>query len=435
MVTNGDIIQKQYSGESFIVLQTGVHINGRSLMRNYLLKVVIATTVLQFAGHAANSQKKKQESLLGKTDIHALIEAAPLVPSSVTDAVTRAYGADIINGSPTRLTDFYRPFYDKVESAEKQFQLVYGNKMQQFYVQQGEKGVRKNLTAEVNRNPVMSRMGGVEKVSKMDENEAERAAREAAADYMKSPGGSGGNQIPGMNAMMQKYMNDKEYAARFDKMSDKEKEAEMKKFMDAEMKGGSTAVMPANHNQFEKEMAGKNKIMTAMQIDQAIAEMQQQLNQLLSVFENNVKALKTSSGNHEEIEEAHRKAFKKIPLVVMGEGHVEDPAKVQELMLKTVAKHRARNDYELSQIRLWYNDLKAKYKLVVNDYNDLLMKYSKGINSSMKDVYNGSNTELTLAGFEMGLIGAAGTLGKKSENATEETARMERTQYLRSLAR
>ena len=40
-----------------------------------------------------------------------------------------------------------------------------------------------------------------------------------------------GNNNPAMNALMQKVMTDKDYAKRFNKMSDAEKEAEVKKFM------------------------------------------------------------------------------------------------------------------------------------------------------------------------------------------------------------
>lgn len=116
----------------------------------------------------------------------------------------------------------------------------------------------------------------------------------------------------------------------------------------------------------------------------------------------------------------------------MGEGHVKEPAKVKELTLKTVAKHRARNEYELAQVRLWFNDLKAKYKLVVDDYNTFLARYSKNINGNMKDLYNGINTELATVNFELDLIGAAGSLARISQNATQKTALMEREQHMQT---
>jgi hypothetical protein len=286
-------------------------------------------------------------------------------------------------------------------------------------------------TAEIDKNPIVSRMGGAEKISKMSEKEAEAAAMQAAAEMMNS----NGNQMPGMNAMMQKYMNDKEWAARFDKMSDKEKEAEMKKFMEAEKKGSSTAAVPTDHNRVEKEQGEANKIKTAMEINNAISKMWQQLSQYQTAVENNIIALKAGTGNHKEIDEAHAKAFKKLPQIVMGEaGLVYDPAKVKELVLSTAAKHRARCEYELSQIRIWFNDLKAKSKLVVNDYNDFLAEYSKSINGNMKDMYNGTHTEIPIVNFELNLIAAATNLGKLSENATKDAATVEYEQRQKTSA-
>lgn len=380
------------------------------------LKVVTAATLL-LAGHTAIGQQKKEGSLLGKTNLHALIEAVPAVPAGTSEAVTRTFGTDVNTLNSDKLTEYYKPFNDKIENAEKQLNQFYGNKIQQFNEQQGDEGMRKMAIAEVDKNPIVSRMGGADKISKMSEKEAEAAAMQAAAEMMNS------NQMPGMNAMMQKYMNDKEWAAKFDKMSDKEKEAEMKKFMEAEKKGSSTEVVPVDHNRVEKEQAEANKVKIAMEINDAIAKMWQQLTQNQTAVENNIIALKRSAGNHTEIDEAHAKAFKKLPQIVMGEaGLVYDPAKVKELVLSTAAKHRARSEYELSQIRVWFNDLKAKSKLVVNDYNDFLTKYAKSINGNMKDMYNGTHTEIPVVNFELNLIAAATNLGKLSENATKDAA-------------
>lgn len=391
-------------------------------MYSYLLKVVTAASLLQLTSHIVIGQQKKEGSFLGKTNIHALIEAAPPVPSNASEALTRSFGADVNTVSGAKLTEYYKPFYDKIESAQKQINLFYGNKIQQFNEQQGDEGMRKMATAEVDRNPIVSRMGGADKISKMSEKEAEAAAMQAAAEMMNS----NASQMPGMNAMMQKYMNDKEYAAKFDKMSDKQKEAEMKKFMEAEKKGSSTAAVPTDYNQFEKEQGEANKVKIAMEINDAITKMWQQLSQIQTAVENNIITLKASAGNHKEIDDAHQKAFKKLPKIVMGEaGLTYDPAKVKELMLSTAAKHRARSEYELSQMRILVNDLKAKSKLVVNDYNDFLAKYSKSINGNMKDMYNGTHTEIPVVNFEMTLIDAAAKLGKLSENATKDAAMVE----------
>jgi hypothetical protein len=399
-------------------------------MHTYL-KVLTAATLLQLAGHIAIGQQKKEGSLLGKTNIHALIEAAPPVPATTPEAVSRTFGAELNSFNTTKLTEFYKPFYDKTESAQKQLHLFYGNKIQQFNEQQGEEGMRKMAITEVDKNPIVSRMGGVDKISKMSEKEAEAAARQAAADMMNS----NGNQMPGMNAMMQKYMNDKEFAARFDKMTDKQKEAEMKKFMEAEQKGSSTAFVPTDQKKAQKELAEADKITTAMEINDAIAKMWQQLNQYQTTVDNNITKLKISPGNHAEIEEAHQKALKKLPQVLMGEaGYTYEPVKLRELVLSTAAQHRARNEYELRQISIWFTDLKAKSKLVASDYIDFLAKYSKSINGDMKDMYNGTHTEIPVVNFELTLIEAAAKLGKLSENATKDAAIVEYEQRQKTSA-
>src|SRR5439155_25907489 len=63
--------------------------------------------------------------------------------------------------------------------------------------------------------------------------EAQQAAIQAAGDYQQSLAGAPGNAPSGggMQAMMQRMMNDPAYQERFEKMTKQEQEAEVRKYM------------------------------------------------------------------------------------------------------------------------------------------------------------------------------------------------------------
>jgi hypothetical protein len=127
----------------------------------------------------------------------------------------------------------FDPYIKRIESQQKQLadMIAKNSKLQQVYQKEGEEGLKKRAVAESDKSVMVQQMGGTEKLMNMSEAERKAAAYKMASDIKSNPGMLSGNNNPGMNAMMQKMMSDKEYAKRFNKMSDAEKEAEMKKSM------------------------------------------------------------------------------------------------------------------------------------------------------------------------------------------------------------
>jgi hypothetical protein len=354
--------------------------------------LIMALSAISISGLA----QKKKTSLIGKTDIHALLEAAPAVPMSVEAAVSRAFGKDIVNPDYQALDNYYRPLFEKIGAAQQQFE-AYREEVRSFQQEQGAEGLKKLALAN-----------------------------SASASGPVLP------DMPGMKGFMEKYMSDKAFAAQYDKMSEAQKEKVIKGFMEAEKPGSSTAAVPMDNSKFEKDQKDQNKIRVAMQIQEVLSELKLRMEKLTRDYENKVKALASGPGSYAEIQKAYDQEYAKIPLVVMGEGHVKEPGAMNALTAKDVAAKRARNAEELAKKAAWLTDLKAKYKLVVNDYNDLIQKYKGSINGSVKDLYNGTNTELGLADFEVSLMDLAGNLGRFSQAATEAAASMERDQYFRT---
>jgi hypothetical protein len=60
-------------------------------------------------------------------------------------------------------------------------------------------------------------MGGIDKMSEMSDEERERAAMQALGNYQQSLAGGPGQTSAGMQAVMQRVMNDPAYRERFEK--------------------------------------------------------------------------------------------------------------------------------------------------------------------------------------------------------------------------
>ncbi|MBO9632028.1 MAG: hypothetical protein J7578_02845 [Chitinophagaceae bacterium] len=291
-----------------------VHLTGTILCA--LLCIFTTSTIAQTSNNT---------SPLGKTDIHALLEAAPAVPATPQVAVTRAYGEDMVSPDPLRLQRYYEPLQEKILAAQKKFE-----------------------------------------------------------DYS------------------------------------------------LQVQARQQAMSPDAVQKILKQPANPNAVQHAQQIQLAMSEIFARMEQLTEEYREKVKGLATEPGCFDELEAAYKQAYAEIPLVVMGEGRDKDPKAVRELILKDVELKRKRNAAELEKKAAWFTDLKAKYKLVVNDFKDLLAKHKGNINSSVEGMLNGTNTEMGLIQFEMSLMDLAARLGKISEEATEIAARIDREQFFRT---
>ena len=83
-------------------------------MKPTLTKSVLA--LFAFAVVAAIVVAEEQSrNVLGKIDHQALLEAAPGIPATTTEASKRTYGTEInANADTAALDSFYAPFYKRV---------------------------------------------------------------------------------------------------------------------------------------------------------------------------------------------------------------------------------------------------------------------------------------------------------------------------------
>ena len=172
--------------------------------------------------------EEQSRSVVGKIDFAALLEAAPGMPTTPAEAGKRAYGPDIkAQEQPVALDSFYAPFYQRVAAARDVIKDAVANRGQ------NQEALMQRSIAQTEANPIVNRMGGIDKINDMSEEETKQAAAQAVGSYQQSLAGGPGNASSGggMQAMMQRMMSDPAYQERFEKMTQKEQEAELQKYM------------------------------------------------------------------------------------------------------------------------------------------------------------------------------------------------------------
>jgi hypothetical protein len=181
-------------------------------MKLTLTKSVLVLFALTALAAVVLAQQQSR-AVLGKIDHQALLEAAPGIPATPAEAGKRAYGAEIKADRPPLVLDtFYASFYKKVEAARDVIKDAVANR------QQNQEALTQRSIAQAEASPIVNRMGGVDKMSEMSEEEAKQAAAQAAGSYQQSLSGAPSNPSGGgMQAMMQRMMNDPAYQERFEK--------------------------------------------------------------------------------------------------------------------------------------------------------------------------------------------------------------------------
>jgi hypothetical protein len=278
--------------------------------------------------------------------------------------------------------------------------------------------MEKQAKAMSNSNPIVSGMGGVDKIQQMTPEQREAAARQSAANYQQSLVTGNGRNSPAMQAMMQKVMTDPAYRARFMQMSEAEKEAELRKNM-----GPVAPQSVEDHQKGQQELKAADEIRNSQAIQQDLQKMTQRIQSIETEFAKKDQAISDAPGNHAQIGRDIGAKIAKVPVVELGEyGHDKDPAQMQALYREQATRDRERAAAELTQRAALYEQKKSQYKEVVSAYQEWLKQNQGRINPSMNDLLKGTNTELAVAGFEQGLIGLAEDLAKYSKHATQDAA-------------
>jgi hypothetical protein len=386
-------------------------------MKPILTKAILALIAsAALAALVPAQQRPSSVSVLGKNDYQALLEAAPGIPATPADAAKRVYGPDIkIQEDPAVLDSFYAPFYKRVAAARDVIKEAVENRTQ------SQEALLAESRAQANASPIVSRMGGVDKISEMSDEEAKQAAAKAVGGYQQSLAGGPGNTSPGMQAMMERMMNDPAYQERFEKMTKQEQEAEMRKYM------GNAPAPPAGQTAAERRAQQATNDATAVLAKQKeLSAIIQHMGEIDAEFAKKDKAIMAAPGGHDQIAKEIGARVEKLPVVEMGEsGPQPDPVKLQALQREQATRDRTRAAWELQQRAALYAQRKARSKELAASYAAWLKQNLGPINNQTVKLLDDSNTELAVT-CEDELLGLSEGLAKYTQLATTDAAQYEK---------
>ena len=378
-------------------------------------------TLTALAAIAATEQSPR--AVLGKIDFQALYAAAPSVPATAPEAAKRAYGAVVEEHSDTAALDkFYAPFQMQVVAAR--------NKIQGALDSQSTRSEArgKRAMAHANANPLISRMGGVEKMGEMSEAEMQQSMSQAMGDTAQSMSGAppGVNVGGGMQAVMQQMMSDPALQARFEKMPRAEQEAYMQKMM-----GNAHAPPPPTGPTAAEQQAKKNtdESADALAWQKGLDAIMQRINGIAAIdteFDKKDKAIQSAPGSHKDIDAAFQAKFDKLPRPNCGEaGCFPDAAKAQVLAQERVTRNRARATSELSQRAALYLQRVAKYNEIAASYAAWFKQDPGPRRSTVAQQLDEGTVDGALRA-ESDLIGFSERLAKYTEAVTSDAAGYEK---------
>lgn len=381
----------------------------KMLKRNHRSALVILISL------ASGTASYTQHPLLGTTDIPAYLEAIPRLPDNLAEAVNRAYGDNPSEENLQRLDEFYRPYETRAEERIQEYQAFAQQKMLAQGVQNSEAAYLEQSLQDVNANPIIANMGGMEKISQMSEEEKQAAALKAVSQFTANPSGS---SSAGMTALYQRVVTDPEYAQKFQNMSEAQKEAELRKYM-AEDKSAAASPTPTN-----RPMQEADRIRNAQTVQLKLMELYQKLSEVTTNYGSQINAIEQNGRNHEAISEEVDTRYQAIPLVELGEyGRDHDPDQVKALLLEAATLHRDRAARELSAYSDCWHKLREDYKTIVQEYLAFITEHPQLIYGGLSpaDIMHGLNTENPLLEFEAAMIGLSIELCRQAKELIKKS--------------
>ena len=389
-------------------------------MKPTLMKSVLA--LFAFAVVAAIVVAEEQSrNVLGKIDHQALLEAVPGIPATTTDAGKRTYGTEIsANADAAALDSFYAPFYKRVAAARNVIKDAVAARPA------NQEALAQRSIAQANASPIVNRMGGTDKIAEMSEAEAQQAAIQATGAYQQSLAGQAGNtpSAGGMQAMMQRMMNDPAYQERFEKMTKQEQEAEMRKYL-----GNAQAPAPPTGETAAERQAKRatNETTAVVARQKELADIRQRMRGIDAVFAQKDQAIRATPGGYDQIGKEIAARVQKLPVVATGEaGDMADPVKLQALQREQATRERTRATWELQQRAALYGQRKAQYKEVAAAYTTWLKQNLGALSSQTAQMLDDATVEMAVS-CEEDLIGLSENLAKYTAEATRDAAQYERS--------
>ncbi len=378
-------------------------------------------------GHSPLSAQIAGDSPLGKTNISSYLSEIPPLPANTSDAARRSFGTDYQNPDYSTLDRFYQPYVDRVEAVIDIYKQYYIQRNEAYYATQNEASIRNQMVEQMDQNPILNGMGGAEAVMQMTPEQAEAAALQAAAAFTADPFAAGGGQSAGMTALNQKVVSDPDYAARFQKMSEKEREAELRKFMANDKPVAKTPEQMEQEKQRRQQQTEQaDKVRAAMAVQEQITAFTVKMQEPQIRFGEGQAAVRAAPGNHREIENNFKVKYAAIPEIVLGEGREKDPVQVQKLMAEAAAKHRDFAAKVLAQDQILFANFQADCQRIVAEYAEYFVAHRHEFNGDLADQLKGLETETMVANFEMSLIGLGLDFVNKAKEITREAGSWER---------
>lgn len=353
--------------------------------------------------------QQTNSSVLGRTDFNVLLKSVPTLQGTPEAAFQYVCNKSINCQGSSQLEVEYKDFKKKMDIYSNQLASSLNAKSQDYYNKKGQQGMYNDSKRQVNSNDLINQMGGVDKISQMSESERELAAKKAIAkNSSKSSSFS-----PFSEAEMERMMNDPEYAkqmaAKYNNMTEKQKEEMVKNQL-------KTKKIESTNEDHENALNKSNEAKNTMNINLFVAKSTKQLGDALENYRLKIEQTRSSIGNHNDLHIDYQREYEKIPLVIMGEGKMPDPKMVRELNIKYALKHKRRAAIELTQVQIEHKKLISAINKVIADYNSFLDANKYRVNGKFNSVYNGTNTEMSLAQLEMSIGEAIGKLAEISYN-------------------
>ena len=361
--------------------------------------------------------EQQPQAVLGKINFAVLFDAAPAMPASTVEAGRRTYGTDInLSLSTADLSPFYEPSNQRVAAARNVIKGAVDARPA------NREALAQRSIAQANDSAIISRMGGVEKISQMSEAEAQQAAAQAVGSYQQSHSGAPGNSS-GMQAMTERLLKDPAYQERFEKMSKKEQEAELQKYMGNAHAPTPPAAGTTVAEARAEQAVNENRVVATK--GNEVGAILQQILRIDAEFVKKDQAIRTAAGSHEQITQQTSARIAKIPMVGGGEaGPMPDPVKLKAVQREQATLDRNRATLELSQRTALYAERKAKYKEVAASYAAWLKQYRGPISDATANLLNDATADTALS-CEEELINLAENLRKYHEDTTRDAAQYE----------
>lgn len=271
---------------------------------------------------------------------------------------------------------------------------------------------------DINNNPVIREMGGIEKLKDMTPEQRQAFAKQMAAKVKQTPSAYTGNQGDPKKAFAQKMMTDPNYAARFNHMNEQQKKEEYEAF-----KTDNGFVDNSSQADKDKINGDRNRTATSIAIDKRISVIQTHTDQLLQIVSPVQKRTKAYFNDlNKKISDQYARIGEALPEVEHGEaGKGKDTHPLNIAYNILIYPVNAQN--AIANKEMWKREVDI-LKILIAESNELLSDFwgkDKVTDQLMAE------KGLTPAAITVGMCDAIISLTKKAGLLTNQNASWQRT--------